>query len=412
MSPTHKLLSAYRSYRARPRDRGAVIVEAAIAIPMLLLVIMGSVEFGFGWEARSATASAVRTGLLRAASIGDQPETDMRILQSIIGEVGADNIEAGRVEWVVIFERQPGVDDATRIADCEGGGGGNCVVYRADVLRAISNDPNPEAYRLANFTSADDDDTTPDIYDCAAAPILDANWCAGRRTASGDIEIGVALSYQHQWFTGIFPFDAPNFQEHAVSSTFLEEGSDISPTGVAVPTSVGQVFTSDFGPGSDLTGFTNTTGSNPVKVENPNTVNGGGSTTDVDLLGRFGNDTIVLGIATPQAEAAPVQVCVSFTLWIIGSWDGNHAGNGPDSFTLDIGNDGTPESSDTYDHGTQPDDFGYGDHANTARSVPMLECITHHGSTLDISFAAVLTQTSLNNESWAISDLNVNVAAV
>ena len=50
-------------------DRGAVLVEAALCIPLLIVVIFGAVEAGLAWEAKSATVSGVRTGTLRASSL-------------------------------------------------------------------------------------------------------------------------------------------------------------------------------------------------------------------------------------------------------------------------------------------------------------------------------------------------------
>lgn len=401
MRSLKELFNTVRASRG-VRDRGAVLVEAAIAIPILLLVILGSVEFGFGWDAKSSNTAAVRTGLLRAASIGDQPETDMRILQSIIGEIGAENVD--RIDWVVLFEID-GPDHQTTINDCINTPGTDCVLYPTPILQAISVEPDPGTYQTTNFDTGAHFDTATGVYNCDVGKLDSGNFCAGARTAGGgDIEIGLAVQLQHEWTTGILPFNPPVFTDIAVTSTFVENGADISPTGVVLPSSVGQVFTTNFGPGSDLSAFTSTAGSNPVQVDSP-------PGHSAQFLGRFGSDTVVLNVDTPQAAAQQVEICVSFTLWIIGSWDGTDAAHGPDRFTLDIGNDANPESSDTYDAGTQNDDFDYGGFADDARPVQISECSLHQGGDIDISFAGVLSSTSLNNESWAISDLNVTLMA-
>jgi len=391
--------------RSSERERGAVVVEAALAIPILILVILGSIEFGFGWEAKSANTAAVRTGLLRAASIGDKPETDMRILQSVISEVGADNVD--RVSWVVLFEVN-GTDHQATAETCATNGGGGfgvrCVYYDSGDLANILAAPDPSAFQSANFDIGSGFDEATGLYNCDTGKLDSGDFCAGARTASGDIEIGLAVRYEHEWATGIFPFDPPTFTDLTVSSTFIAEGSNISPSSINVPTLLGQVYTNDFSTGSDLSGFTSVSGGQPVQVDSP-------PNHSAQILGRFTNDKIVLNVETPQAVAEPVEVCVSFTLWIIGSWDGDDSKWGDDGFGLDIGKDGVLEHDEYYYHGTQDQDFGWGGHSDTARSVQIMDkCAPHQGGSLDISFIGNVSE-SLQNESWAISDLNVTIGS-
>ena len=50
-------------------ERGAVLVEFAFVLPILVLFVFGIVEFGRGYNARLELASAVREGA-RAAAVG------------------------------------------------------------------------------------------------------------------------------------------------------------------------------------------------------------------------------------------------------------------------------------------------------------------------------------------------------
>ena len=123
-------------------ERGAVLIEAAIAIPLLIFLIFGGIELGMAWEARSATTSGVRTGLLRSASMGDRPGADLRTLQSVVGEIGPENVDG--IEWIVIFNADT-PDAGARIAQCAataGAGGGRgldnlCAAYDTADLQAI-----------------------------------------------------------------------------------------------------------------------------------------------------------------------------------------------------------------------------------------------------------------------------------
>ena len=65
------------------REDGATLVEMAIVLPVLVLLIFGSMEFGLAFKERltiaSASASAGRTG----ATMGTRAEADIRILEAI-----------------------------------------------------------------------------------------------------------------------------------------------------------------------------------------------------------------------------------------------------------------------------------------------------------------------------------------
>jgi len=225
----HRFTSRQATSR-RHRDRGAVLVEAALAIPLLLLVILGSIEAGMAWDAKSGTTNALRSGVLRGASIGDRPETDLRILQSVIGEVGADDV--AQLEWVIVFDGSSNGGNHTQtVNECAaaisaggiGGGGGSsrCVVYPPSVLQQVAD----STLTLASFDSGGSPtDSTGYLCDDGAG-IIDSNYCAPSRTFGGvDAQVGIALQFSHEWTTGIFPFDAPTMREIGVSSTFVNDG--------------------------------------------------------------------------------------------------------------------------------------------------------------------------------------------
>ena len=420
MKIAKKLTQLIRSRRnGEPRDRGAVLVEAAIAIPILLVVILGSVEMGFAWDAKSATVSGVRTGTLRAASLAGQPETDLRVLQSVIGEIGADNVD--RLNHVIIFDASTG-DNQQAIDDCVAGGG-VCVLYDNSmslfddiVASTVTTDRFDDG---TNALFANGTDMPPTGYACDPTKTdTDAGpFCAGARTVTGDAEIGIAVSYSHEWFTGIFPFNPPEFNESTVTSTFLEDGADITPTN-AIPSAIpsGTILENfTFGAGSDTTGIvsTATRSQYPDLLNKPPLQPAGTS-----ILGPFSTGTVTIPIATPEAATQEVQICASFTLWLIGSWDGAP----DDSFELNINSssESSVERSVTGDHkdGTgenwegqsTAEEFGFGiaqwSKANKVEFTNV--CVQHQGGTLDIDFIGSLNS-GIRDESWAIDDLVITV---
>jgi len=206
-------------------ERGAVLVEAAIAIPILILLIFGSLEVGMAWEARSATTSGVRTALLRTASLADRPEADLRTLQSVVGEIGTDNIDG--IEWIVIFNADTAdidfrIDQCSAAAGAAAGNGvaGLCTAYDQADLQAVAD---------GTLTAARFDDGTNEnggSYDCDPTRI-DQRFCASSRLTSGAINVGVAIQYTHEWTTGILPSEGIVYTEYAVSSTL--KGDQASP---------------------------------------------------------------------------------------------------------------------------------------------------------------------------------------
>ncbi|MFT7475764.1 MAG: Flp pilus assembly protein TadG [Verrucomicrobiales bacterium] len=408
-----KIRSLINAYKIRRQNqRGAIIVEAALAIPLLLLVILGSVEAGFAWEAKSATTSGVRTGLLRAASIGDKPETDMRIMQSIIGEIGPDNI-AG-VEYVMIFNAAGANDEAT-INSCAlaiGGGGTSdqCVVYNNTTLQNVLASADPGAFQLANFDDGGNDFVNGagnDDYACAAGA-LDSNWCAARRTVGGDAEIGVAVEYNHSWFTGIFPFSPPVFHDHTISSTFLADGSSITPTAVYAGPGSSDVYDSGSFNGPLNVGDVTWTGATDSDI------NSAPADPNRKFLGPFaqGQDVSVSVANLP----AHTTVCISFDLYVIGTWDGPGS-YGPDMFRVDIGVDGIFEHNQNYIHNdttgaSEEDTLGYsGVIGSGDMVVPLTVCQSGHtASTVNIEFSAVLTNASWTNESWGVDNVVISTS--
>lgn len=411
---TSSLTSRFRRFRHRIKhERGAVLVEAAICIPLLLIVILGSVEAGTAWEAKSSTVSGVRTGVLRASTIGDRPETDMRIIQSVIGEVGAENTPG--LEWIMVFEAEG--DPDAKYNTCLGGndtnpaGGIGCVVYNNAFIDAVANTTDPIAFQDTNFDTGIGG--TPDpltgentSYTCDTTKV-DAAWCAGLRTIGGDTQIGVAIRFNHEWTTGIFPFDAPVFQEYVISSTFSAGGSDIVPSApVATPFGAGTLINTDFGSGFDPTSL------GPDVSVNTNQV--ATSPSGEEFLGQFSTGTITIDL---ENQTPGYEVCVSFDLLVIDSWD-LYPGSGqwgPDSFTVEL--NGENGNSEVYDKDNQPastedNNLGY----NKNKTIPLTVCdIVPSSGELSVSFIGDMIQSNTahfgtHDESWGIDNLVITSA--
>lgn len=417
-----------RSPGAGPNERGAVLVEAAIAIPLLLLIFFGALEFGSAWEARSSSTSAVRTGLLRAASLGDRPETDLAVLQSVIGEIGADKVD--NIDWIVIFDatdpNRNATIDACAAAVASNGQSGVCNAYGPTELQSVV---------AGTLTTANFDDganTTAGGYTCDGTKI-DSNWCAPGRTIDGGIALGVAVRYNHESYTGILPGDGVSFTEHAVSSTLLRDQAEAlggngglpfvqpsssttpSPTSSTPPTVPPTITTT-----TTTTTIPPTTTQPPEVIVYSNAIQRSRHLDDwsdrtitrsrdndrLRVLGPFGTESVTLNLDNLPTHN---QVCVEFELYLIDSWDGDHDRWGDDYFGVRV--DGTEQFRDFFRQGDPRSEgaehLGFGTTKWKETVVPMRVCDDNHtASSASFQFFGHVSE-GIDNESWAIDNVRV-----
>jgi hypothetical protein len=60
--------------RLRRDERGGTLVEAAIIVPLLMLLTFGGIEFGIGFGQKGALESSTRAGARRAATLTADPD--------------------------------------------------------------------------------------------------------------------------------------------------------------------------------------------------------------------------------------------------------------------------------------------------------------------------------------------------
>src|SRR5689334_8245351 len=80
--PTQDEATASRRRGSR-RQRGAVMVEAVIAFPLLIVLMMGCLEFGMAWRDSTSVSTALRASARTAASQGNDDTADYYALQAL-----------------------------------------------------------------------------------------------------------------------------------------------------------------------------------------------------------------------------------------------------------------------------------------------------------------------------------------
>jgi len=209
--------------RARA-DRGAVTVETALVLPILLFVMFGIMEIGGSLKSYSATAGAVRSAGRVATVAGADPMTDALVLASVAQELGTDRSSA---QLVVIWH-------ATGASDPVPAGCLPSQPFTANTSSVGVSDGGTDALGACNvyvlppgasgaFAMAEGSATQPASYyfgcqgasDPAAAHKLDCNWpgknrraVTSPRTTAGTPDptdfVGVYVRVLHSYYTTMF----------------------------------------------------------------------------------------------------------------------------------------------------------------------------------------------------------------
>src|SRR3989442_5073199 len=83
-------------------ERGQALVEFALLLPLLLLLVLGLVEFSFVWNSRNTVLFASRDGSMLAAEGGSLAGTDCVVLDRIERDI-VSPAAAVRVQQVSIY---------------------------------------------------------------------------------------------------------------------------------------------------------------------------------------------------------------------------------------------------------------------------------------------------------------------
>jgi Flp pilus assembly protein TadG len=177
----------------RRNDRGTVLVEAAIIMPVLILLAMGTIEFGMAWRDRLSVQNASRAGARAGASLATDAQTDYNILQSVKSGLGTKHTSATKI----IVYKATASDGAVPAACLSASQSGVCNVYTVADMSAASTD-----------------------FGCGAGD-KDTSWCPTSRSAdvtsaNGPDYVGVYIAFSHGMITGSFGSGTLTIRDSAV----------------------------------------------------------------------------------------------------------------------------------------------------------------------------------------------------
>ncbi|MFN8050621.1 MAG: TadE/TadG family type IV pilus assembly protein [Acidimicrobiales bacterium] len=164
-------------------ERGSVVVESALVLPIFLLLVFGTMEFGLAFRSYLTLSNSTRDAARFASTLGKDADADFQIINEAVNDLGG--MHAGNVTKIIIF-KATGPSSTTAsgaLAACRTGSVANlCNTYTGANITTDSTKFG------CNYTS-------PDRY-----------WCpTSRKVAKSDPPdyIGVYIMVHHQSLTGV-----------------------------------------------------------------------------------------------------------------------------------------------------------------------------------------------------------------
>src|SRR5207247_2464811 len=106
-------------FRGRARgDRGAALVEAAVVLPLVLLLVFAIIEFGFTFKDLLTVTSATRAGARTATALSKQPNYQTNTGDAVAGVLKA-TMSSGDIRYLVIYKADPRTGNSVDGTDFE-----------------------------------------------------------------------------------------------------------------------------------------------------------------------------------------------------------------------------------------------------------------------------------------------------
>ena len=195
--------------RLRNKDeRGAAIVEFAIALPLFIALLLLVFDAGLGYSASRTSSSAARSAARVGALAGDSRDADFKVLDALRAQFRNPEGDADGARIIIVYKTSPANNNGAPPAGCAAGSIANiCNTYDASILESLT----PETFATT---------TLPDGTETCAPGAPDVAWCPLNRRADDGSFLGVYISSVYDTTTGI-DVDAFNLEDRAVFSMYF-----------------------------------------------------------------------------------------------------------------------------------------------------------------------------------------------
>ncbi len=187
-NPTTITGGAKRGRGSKQTERGSVLVELTMVLPLLVTVVLGMMEMGMAWRDQQTITQASRQGARVGSHLGDDATADQQAVEAALAVLDDDQLD--NINYIVVYEVPASNPSGVIPAGCKtaSNSGLNCTRY------------SPTDIANGTFDGTSWDPT-------------------GRKvTMSGDgpDRLGVYISVFRPWFTGYFPGTGTDIGVHSV----------------------------------------------------------------------------------------------------------------------------------------------------------------------------------------------------
>lgn len=193
--------------RRRAGERGAALVEFAIALPMFIALLLLVFDAGLGYTAARSSSAAARTAARVGALAGDARDADFRILDALRSYYG-DSAASGADAFIVYLSSPLNSNGVPPAACRTTSVPGVCNRYDASILDTLD---------ISMFATTTVPLTGVEIC-TPGSP--DAAWCPLNRRLNEGSFIGVYVSSTYDTTTGI-EADVFNLEDRAVFAMYF-----------------------------------------------------------------------------------------------------------------------------------------------------------------------------------------------
>jgi Flp pilus assembly protein TadG len=168
---------------SRDTERGATLVEVSITLPLVLVLLIGIVEFSFLFKDWLTVGHSAREGARVAATLADDRFSNIAVLDQVAGTLGTVGINDTGVQ-VRIYDAIAGTSDTYTYAP------GTTYCYAAGDCCEWTPCPDPRYTIAQGYTS--NHYTVP-------------TWAPSSRDISAPLtdRVGVEVQYSHNWITNL-----------------------------------------------------------------------------------------------------------------------------------------------------------------------------------------------------------------
>lgn len=173
------------------RQRGAVLVELTLVVPVLVTIVLGMFEIGMAWSASQTVVQGSRSGARTVSQLGTYAYSDQEALRAVLSSFGPDADRVRRVSIYLYDETQP-----------------NGVPASCGTPAAPTSGSGCNTYLQIDF----DNVTDPDHFatsDTTCGSMASSAWCPTVRSNSQTTAslVGVEVEYAHEPVSGFFGLD-------------------------------------------------------------------------------------------------------------------------------------------------------------------------------------------------------------